>query len=136
MMNKTPTVYLAGPIMHKSDDGSLWREQLADEFHKRGLDVINPLTAVDADEATERVVEADLELIGDSDVLFVRWETVPMAGTPMEIRYCYEQDIPVVVWHICDRDQVSGWVEYHASELYDNVVGAMDAVEDYTERYD
>lgn len=124
-----PTVYLAGPIHHKPDDGAHWRRDVQMVLEDRGYNVINPLTAVEATEATIDVVGKDLDLIDDSDALFVNWEHVPMAGTPMEIRYCFEREIPVIVCVNCPKDDLSGWVQYHATELCSSLGQTIDKVD-------
>ena len=129
-----PTVYLAGPIHHKPNDGRHWRRDVTTVLQDRGFAVINPLTAVEANEATVDVVGKDLDLIDNSDVLFVNWEHVPMAGTPMEIRYCYERDIPVIVHVDCPQDDLSGWVQYHATELCWSFGETIDAVRQWVEQ--
>lgn len=108
------SVYLAGPIQHKPDNGRAWRERIGSALEDCGVDVLNPLDEVAVDCATQAVVRRDKNLLDTADAVFVCWERLPMAGTPMEMYRCYERDIPVIVWADCPMDEVSGWVFEHS----------------------
>jgi len=75
------------------------------------------------------VVEDDLAMIDDSDALLVHWELVPMAGTPMEIRYAYESDMPVVVQSTVPETDRSIWLDYHVDEVADTFSEAIEALQ-------
>jgi hypothetical protein len=107
-------VYLAGAIQHKEDNGKEWRDAVTDDLVDRGVDVLNPLEQITVDCATQAVVQQDKELLEQADAVFVRWEILPMTGTPMEIYRCYERGVPVVVWATCPVADVSGWVFEHS----------------------
>lgn len=100
-------IYLAGPIQHAENNGRGWRKNL--ELWYDDVEFLNPLDKYDAAEDyddmraewdDEDVVEADLELIRESDGVLVHYEEgVPSYGTPCEAFYASRNlDKPVVAW--------------------------------------
>jgi len=75
------------------------------------------------------VVEDDLAMIDGSDALLVHWELVPMAGTPMEIRYAYENAMPIVVQSTVPEKDCSIWLEYHVDDISDTFSEAIDTLQ-------
>lgn len=141
-----PTLYMAGAVANKDDNGAGWRDQL-----KENIDDIewkDPLDKYDADEISimlgggsdgvdfeeeggettvtdAEIVEGDKEMIDESDALLVYWEQgVAKAGTPMEVIYAYERDMPVAV--VFDGLKPSPWVYYHADGLFPDFDRALD----------
>jgi nucleoside 2-deoxyribosyltransferase len=123
-MDYQPRVYLAGPIQHSHSRGKGWRERIK---QRESFTWVDPLakydSMADADDewSDERIVEEDLRLIDGCRALLVHWEEVPTCGTPMEMRYAYERDIPTLVQTTVPDHRLSPWLTHHA----------MDVVEDF-----
>lgn len=129
------TVYLAGPVRNLDDGGQSWRQDVRDvlEPHydiESPLDKYNPsvedIEVVDAgvwDDDSKvpywKIVSSDKEQIDDSDILFVGHKDVQMIGTPMEVMYAYERDIPIVIWDIDNTGEsnMSPWFRKHADRI-------------------
>lgn len=139
-------IYLAGAISDAPDAGMPWRRDVEKRVSE-GIEVDNPLDRFDVTDANVEVVEAssdpddvlDAELIFSdkneierSDVLLVNWQSnVSKTGTPMEVMFAFERDIPVVVWHSDRvRDELSPWIRHHASYLHERFEDAVDKAED------
>jgi len=137
------SVYLAGPIQHAPDGGHAWRDMAVRTYpdfewinpldkydgHANAVVVHNGTPPSDADSDAELVsvtelVESDKELIRGSDAVLVGWDDVPSAGTPMEVLYAYELNIPVVCLY--DGDGISPWMEYHSEAVYPRLGDCMD----------
>lgn len=125
-MTDNMKVYMAGPIQHAHDDGKGWRQRVKERYDY--IEWLDPFDKYDStepedqiremDEVTEEyIVEEDLKLIHDSDAVLVHWENVPSVGTPMEIRYAYVNDIPVVLQTTVDDP--SPWLTYHADSVHE-----------------
>lgn len=126
-------IYLAGPVMEAPSAGAWWREMIIDEFGET-VDFRNPLskynvpaehleimpgttgdgeTTVGVDE----IVESDKSMLRECDAVFVGYSDVQSVGTPMEVMWAYERDIPVCLW-VRDEtpyDELSPWYRYHVS---------------------
>jgi len=131
----SPTVYLAGPVRNLEDGGLSWRQEVRDKLEpyyeiESPLDKYNPsvddVTVVDEanpqdDSEVEfwEIVRSDKEQIDKSDVLFVGHANVQMIGTPMEVMYAYERDIPIVIWDMDDvgEKNMSPWFRTHADYI-------------------
>lgn len=138
-MSGSVTVYLAGPVQHVNDHGTGWRDRVV-ESYSDGFDLLDPLdkyhvpvdnltltsVSTDADDEVSvgEIVTSDKAMIDDADAVLVRWMKVPSCGTPMEVLYAYERDIPVVV---CDLSEgrISPWMEHHATHLTDSLEEAL-----------
>lgn len=125
-----PVVYLAGPIQHAADNGHGWRDYVAAE-----VDAFEWLSPLDHGEPSDReyrlgeydlakLVETDKRLIDESDAVLVGWRRIPSVGTPMEILYAYQREIPVVVWYEpegsrepVDETELSPWLRYHTGPV-------------------
>lgn len=96
--------YLAGPIANVTDGGHTWREYIEENY--KGVTWRNPLNKYDvpgtevkivegvqksAEEkgvvTVSELVEADKDMINESDGMLVGWSKVPSVGTPMEVMY-------------------------------------------------
>lgn len=136
-MNK-PKVYLAGPIQHADYGGHMWRDYLVDTYYE--FEFINPLDKYDGNAdaiivhngnpptdadptaefvSTTELVETDKELVRNCDAVIVNWEDIPSCGTPMEVLYAYERNIPVVCRY--DGNSISPWMEYHTETIHSSL---------------
>lgn len=138
-----PTIYLAGPVAAYQNGGAAWRsnveERFGDEFDFRNpLDKYNvPVEDIEivdgAGTSSEDVVsvtelvEADKQLLRESDGVLVGYSDVQSVGTPMETMWAYERDVPVAVWlrDATGYDQLSPWYRYHAGVVVDDLGSAM-----------
>jgi hypothetical protein len=138
-------IYLAGPIAHAAMGGAGWRERVSGEFGDRAqfLDPLNRWNAV-ADDleivdghcdepghvGVRDIVEGDLNLLELADGVLVGYSQLRSVGTPMEVRWAHERDVPVALW-IRDETPVrelSPWYRYHAgivTESLDLAVGYL-----------
>lgn len=138
-----PTIYLAGPVAAYQDGGAAWRDRLVEEFgdefaFRNPLDKYNvpveDLTIVDGSTpsadgcvSVTELVEGDKDLLRESDAVLVGYSDVQSIGTPMEVMWAYERDIPVAVWlrDATDYDQLSPWYRYHAGAVVDEPEDAL-----------
>lgn len=129
----THSIYLAGPIQHVSDYGKGWREWL--KSNRDDFDWADPMDEYDdtAEAAKEwtatEIVDKDLQMIDNCSAILVHWDTVPTAGTPMEMFYTkHVCDKPVVVQTKLDESDISPWVEFHSDvivETFDEAIAAL-----------
>ena len=113
--------YMAGPVMEPADNGRSWREQLKDEYEE--LEWVDPLDKYSSDDdrylSPEAIVTQDKYWIDKSDVLFVGWKRQPSVGTPMEMMYSFDREIPVIVWlREGEVESSSPWLRYHADSIH------------------
>lgn len=133
------TIYLAGPVAAEPDGGAAWRNELQ-EYYGDEYDFRDPLAKynVKADELAivdgysnpdnpetvgiDEVVENDLRLIDESDGILVGYSDVASTGTPMEVMYARERDMPVALWvrDETDFDGLPIWYQYHSTALTTN----------------
>lgn len=125
-------VYLAGPIHHSPDHGRGWRKHIKNGYG-HFCDWVDPMDQYDTvEQAREEwtdvdIVEGDLTMIDSCDAVLAHWETVPTAGTPMEIFYAKrEAEIPVVVQTELDDIDISPWIEYHADAIVEEYREAVE----------
>lgn len=142
------TIYLAGPVAAYQDGGASWRDEItgffADDYDFRDplakynipagdLDVVDGHSNPDNPETVgvDEVVENDLRLIDESDGLLVGYTDVPSTGTPMEVMYARERDMPVALWvrDETDFEALPIWYRYHATALTTNVEMGLRHVE-------
>lgn len=131
-------IYLSGPIEYAEDHGVGWRDQVKEAF--RGLDfqVIDPCDSSvqlleicgiksvddyhklkygsedDQDlfrEATQALINHDLEEVRKADLLFTKISHVASGGTSGEITLARFLNIPVVAFCTDNIQEVSGWVQ-------------------------
>jgi nucleoside 2-deoxyribosyltransferase len=133
-MASKPTVYLAGPVAAYADGGAGWRDRVQREYDDR-FAFRDPLSKynVPVDDLTvtmgesdgpdevsvTELVESDKEMLADSDAVLVGYSDVQSIGTPMEVMWAYERDVPVVIW-VRDETPVhdlSPWYQYHATAI-------------------
>jgi len=131
----TTTIYLAGPVANADDGGAAWRERLEEQYgHDGGVEFLNPLDKYNApaddltivegvsdpdDDETvgdDEIVRSDKQLILGADAVLVGYEAVHSVGTPMEVMYAHEREMPVALW-IRDETvppELSPWHRHHA----------------------
>ena len=126
------TLYLAGPVAALDDGGASWRDDLVDAYADADVAFANPLdhlnapaedidiVSIDTDDPTEvtpdEIVEADKDMLRESDGVLVGYSRERQVGTPMEVMWASERDVPVVIW-IRDETlfhELSPWYRYHA----------------------
>lgn len=113
-----PSIYLAGPVKEAYDNGRGWRGEVKEKFD--WADWIDPLEKYDVGDecdpeiTDEEIVASDLEMIDSSDMVFVNFEeSVETMGTPMEVLYASQNDVPVVVcWQ--PETVVSPWLQTYS----------------------
>ncbi len=133
------TVYLAGPVRNLDDGGSTWRQKVREKIEphyeiESPLDKYNPSVedieivddAVYGDDskvAYWEIVRSDKQQIKNSDILFVGHKDVQMIGTPMEVMFAFERDIPIVIWDIDNTGEsnMSPWFRKHADRIESNL---------------
>lgn len=119
-----PRIYLGGPI-NASDDPYTWREQ-ATEIAT--METVNPLDENDysGGEHTPRdVVASDLDLLSACDaVVFRREDGVETWGTPMEVQWAYDRDIPAVCYDPHDSE-TSVWIRDRSEGVYADLERAV-----------
>lgn len=135
-MSDTPTGYLAGPVLDAEDNGQSWRDDVKDSYDQ--FEWLDPLDkyvhseAIEDDEEwlPEMIVEEDLAMIDEADFLLVRYDGQQTFGTPMEMFYASERNIPVFVVWAADIG-LSPWVEHHAQTVRNTMPRAMMDVTHY-----
>jgi len=133
-MEKTK-LYLAGPIQHVRSNGRGWREWLKanrDDFEWNDpMDEYDDTAEAEREWTATEIVDKDLEMIDNSAGVLVHWDTVPTAGTPMEIFYTsHVVGKPVVVQTKLDESDISPWIEFHADAMVETFDEALDVMED------
>lgn len=130
-----PAIYLAGPVMSLADGGAGWRDEVIDLFGDE-YDLLNPLakynvpaedltvvdgTSGDADNVVgvNEIVEEDKRLLRHCDGVLVGYSAVRSIGTPMEVMWARERDLPVAIWirDGSDFEDLSPWYRYHATAM-------------------
>lgn len=144
-----PTIYLAGPVMSMADGGAGWREDVEAYSDGGGIETKNPLSKYNAavddieivdggthggDNATvsvSEIVEGDKHLLAESDAVLVGYSAVRSIGTPMEVMWAHERDMPVAVWIRDDTEpqELSPWYRYHADHITTTLPIALHTLE-------
>jgi len=125
------TVYLAGPVNCREDNGQSWREETKDDSYP--FEYLDPLSKYSPESLEQwtpsEIVANDLQMIREADALLVRYEGEPTWGTPMEVFFAAkDMDIPVsLAW--CHDETVSPWAQHHADYINSKVAGAKEALE-------
>jgi len=133
-------IYLAGPVGAYADGGADWRNQVQEHFAEDydfrdplskynipagDLDVVDGISNPDNPETVgvEEIVKNDKRLIDESDGLVVGYTQVYSIGTPMEVMYAREREMPVAIWVRDDTefDDLSPWYRHHATALTTDV---------------
>lgn len=130
-------VYLAGPILHEEDFGKTWRERVTTEYQMDDIEWVNPLDLVgentDAPPETwdvREIVEEDMDALAGCDILLVKWELAPMAGTPMEVFYAnHDLGLPVVTISDHDVGDLSPWIQYFTDDFAPTVDDAVKMIQ-------
>lgn len=126
-----PKVYLGGPIQHAQDNGKGWRALVKENYDECSW--VDPLDTWNThDEYKEwtdiDIVEDDLFMLDDCRGLLVHWEEVATCGTPMEMRYAYNNNIFTVVQTTIPKEKLSPWLRYHVNcivETFDEAVNTL-----------
>jgi len=141
------TLYLAGPVAALDDGGASWREEITTVFARDyNVQFNNPVAKYNApagdveivsgasddpSEVTpEEIVDADKDLLRESDGVLVGYSDVQSVGTPMEVMWASERDLPVVIW-IRDgtsHSELSPWYRHHATVVTDSVAMAVEVL--------
>lgn len=116
-------IYLTGAVSDW-DDPFEWQRNIEQEFTDYAF--VNPYNLNDhelGDEVVYRrpqdVVEPALDKVQDVDGVLVRWDdNAELVGTAIEIREAWRNDIPVVIWYVGNRDNVSPWLRYHSRAVF------------------
>lgn len=127
------SVYLAGPVRNLDDGGAGWRTRVEKVFVPH-YKILNPLDkynipasdveivdefvskSEDSRVSVHNLVKNDKDMIDECDILFVGHFDVQMIGTPMEVMYAFERDIPVVIWDAegTGSNNMSPWFRKHS----------------------
>lgn len=137
-MSSITTLYLAGPVMHADDGGHGWRDEIkADIQHEsfqtvealdpldkysvgaNDVEIVEPPSSGDNEVTCSEIVQADKQMIDDSDAVFVGYEMVKQVGTPMEVIYAYQKNMPIGVWLRDDtvETDLSPWYRHHVDVI-------------------
>jgi len=138
------SVYLAGPVAALDDGGAGWREQVGREYGEQyefqnplakynvpldDLTIVDGVSNSDYDTTvgTDEIVREDKQKLLASDAVLVGYEDVQSIGTPMEVMYAYEREMPVSVWVRDDTEimDLSPWYLHHASAITNSVEMAL-----------
>lgn len=130
------TLYLAGPVAALEDGGASWREDIVAEHSESvAVQFENPVAKYnvpasdveivsaesnDPGEVTpSNVVENDKAMLRESDGVLVGYSDVQSIGTPMEVMWAFERDVPVVIWirDMTLQKELSPWYRYHADAI-------------------
>jgi nucleoside 2-deoxyribosyltransferase len=125
-MNKL-RIYLAGPMFEcDGDEMHVWREKLMSDYGHT-VDFIDPTTHIMQNEDDSKaIVEMDKKAILSADAVLAHpWKASP--GTSMEILFAWMNNIPV---HVVLKGKMSGWINYHATGVYDSFMDAMENIFD------
>ncbi len=109
-------IYLAGPIKNVADNGRIWRNDVKLQYlNKEFYDPLTHLDATEQDIDSETIVKCDKGGINQSDAVLVGYEAVESVGTPMEVMYAYERDLPIALWVRDDTKvaDLSDWYRFH-----------------------
>lgn len=145
---EAPTIYLAGPVGH-APDASEWREKVTD-YYSDHYEFRNPLDRFDVPAedldvvdgtsnpdnpgtvGVDEIVETDKQLLDESDGVLLGYKRVISIGSPMEVMWARERDLPVALWIRDDTkfDELSPWYRYHATALTTDLGMALRHIED------
>jgi len=123
-------IYLAGAASKKYEDRCrIWRRTATKKLEEVGFEVINPIKDYpinkdyQIDEMME-IVDQDLIYVASSDLILAEVGTMPhpYIGTSMEIRYAYENFVPVIVWSPLKQNF---FLEYHSTKIYSKLKDAV-----------
>jgi hypothetical protein len=126
-------IYLTGSVTNW-DDPFKWHRNIEQEYTEHAF--VNPYKLNDfelGDDAVydrcDEVVEPAIERIGRVDGMLVRWEEdTTLVGTCMEIREAYQNDVPIVVWNLGRKSQLSPWLQYHTRAQFTSRDKALKAL--------
>ena len=143
-----PGVYLAGPVRNLDDSGSEWRDKVEvagqdwftfynplDKYDVRAdnLEVVDEVVPVSESEkkvSIQSIVEADKEMVDMCDVVLVGHKDVQMIGTPMEVMYAFDRDVPIVIWDMDNvgEENMSPWFRFHADYVEEELMDVLIAL--------
>lgn len=145
-------IYQAGSVHHADDGGHGWRDELQERYPH--LVWVNPLDKYDGNAndvvimrensprghvvpsekelvSSADIVESDKSLIDECDAVLVGWSpSVPACGTPMEVLYAWQNDIPVISWIREDVsfEEISPWLDYHSGFMTSDIEEAVEYI--------
>ena len=134
-------VYLCGPMVGCTDEeAGGWRDEATKYLQAFGITTLDPMdrdyrytqygdnpTSVLPD-----LVEEDKIDIEMSDVVLVNFSK-PSTGTAMEILHAWTKNKRVVVVNP-NKLQLSPWVHYHSSKVYDTIGEAYNHIVEFNNR--
>lgn len=105
VMSTRPTVYLAGPMHDTEGHGKAWRALVRQDYSS--FEWRDPWDKYDDSKSyeecyeewsAERIVQADLDLIDESEAVLAYWDyEANTCGTPMELLYAHQNGLIVVI---------------------------------------
>lgn len=141
-------IYLSGPIRLENDNGSVWREEIVDDygdeftfnnpldrFSPSEVEIINNPDNFDASSEKKQILPSDYVAsdkidICASEFVFVGLPDAIARGTLMECMFAYFINKPFFVW-LQDGQEDSGWVYRHAEFVSDDRNEVMEAIRNY-----
>jgi len=126
---KTRLVYLAGPIYDCDDTCAEWRKDAARKLRRKRIMTLSPMNRDYRGKEQNPTIRNLIVGKDKDDVL--RCDTIlavceqPSFGTAMEVYFAWslQKQILVVTRH------GSPWIRYHATEIFDSLDEAIDALE-------
>jgi len=123
-------LYLCGPIHGRTDaECNNWRQYVAKVWgHDAVLDPMrrDARPRMHEEGIAKAIVEADKADILEASALLVYY-ALPSVGTSMEILFAWEQHKPIVVVNASmqPREELSLWLQYHATVIVDGLDPAL-----------
>ena len=123
-------IYLAGAASKKYEEKCrIWRRTATKKLENIGFEVINPIKdyPINKEYTQEEmfdIVEKDLIHVATCDLILAEVGTMPhpYIGTSMEIRFAFQQGIPVIVWSPLEQNF---FLEYHATRIFKKLKDAI-----------
>ncbi len=125
---KSPRAYLIGPIEYSPDHGLGWRQKLAEELKKLGIQAVLPndyTSSVIANEFTfqqlkkvdiaayrekmRQIIDIDLGLVEQADLIICKYNGEKISGTAAEATYAYMRSIPTYLITDQPLESIPGW---------------------------
>lgn len=125
-------VFLGGPIDMAGEHASHWRQTAKEMLKEHGISTYDPLAAFNVNlhskAAVERLVQINMHALSQCHfAIFALPHYVPTFGTPMELFYAHQNDIPHVVWWDGDPAKVPAYVTYCARKIVYTLEDAVNA---------
>ena len=135
--NDKLTVYLAGPMLGRSDDDcKVWREKMIDSV--MDVNFNNPMDRDYRDKKIEDgvdrdIVEHDKRDIDLSEIVVVHYDK-PSVGTSMEILYAFDRGKYILLINR-SKKRLSPWLTYHASNIVKTLKEAIEVIDEAAKQY-